>query len=346
MSSPNIIQDTPQRHTVEYSRTERRLITVIKELALTFERMPKPPKAHTACICPRPQQPPDPYAKGRLNQLDGPSRMRASKVLNVFLFRLWRRRCAEVHDLHELVRKYQHQVNIMRDDLFLRNKMICAEQRRSERLEMELRKVKEGIVTPSHSCATIDQALALSQRQEAQLRQELQAKALECSNIAELLHETRREMFRELAKFRQCARELAEQQRANRILEIRNAELEDEIMMLNDRFDDDSQLEGAYKTLKGYEQELDELEFKHNELLRDNQSDIIMKEINRVQKAIGVVRYLMYVQWSRPYFKSFASEIVAKLLDYILQSPLSRPTLPVSSVGVYFAIMFLIGALC
>lgn len=118
----------------------------------------------------------------------------------------------------------------MRDDLFQRNRMICAEQRHSERLDTELRKYRERNIKPWHSCATIDEALEISQRKEIQLREELLEKGQECNNIAELLFETKREMFRELTKFRECAHELAAQQRNNHFLEQRNAELEEEVV--------------------------------------------------------------------------------------------------------------------
>lgn len=120
-------------------------------------------------------------------------------------------------------------MNIMRNELFQRNSIICTEQRHSERLDMELRKMRERNVKPLHSCATIDKQLEISQQNEKQLRQELMVKEQECNSISELLSETKREMFRELTKFRECARELAEQQRNNRLLEQRNAELEDEV---------------------------------------------------------------------------------------------------------------------
>lgn len=118
---------------------------------------------------------------------------------------------------------------VMRNELLQRNSIICTEQRHSERLDMELRKMRKRDVKPLHSCATIDKALEVSQNNEKQLRQELMVKEQECINISDLLSETKREMFRELTKFRECARELAEQQRNNSYLEQRNAELEDEV---------------------------------------------------------------------------------------------------------------------
>lgn len=120
-------------------------------------------------------------------------------------------------------------MNIMRNELFQRNTIICTEQRHSERLDMELRQMRKRNVKPWHSCATIDRTLEISQQNEKQLRQDLINKEHECNNISELLFETKREMFRELTKFRECAQELAEQQRNNRCLEQKNAELEDEV---------------------------------------------------------------------------------------------------------------------
>ncbi|XP_030568831.1 uncharacterized protein LOC115768396 isoform X2 [Drosophila novamexicana] len=388
MSSPNIIRDIPQRHIVGHTHThshshshnhsytlththnhnqnwngmEQSLNQDIEELSSTFERMMRPHKAKYAYprpATPTPQRIPDSLSASGIvgHTMDMPSRMRAIKVFNVMLARLWRRRCAEVCDLHELVRKYQSKASTMRDDLFLRNKMICKEQRRCDRLEMELRQVKYAAELSSQGCVTIENALNVVRRKEAKLRRDLRAKTQECSNFAELLNVTKTEMFRELTKFRQCAQELAEQQRQNRILEIRNAELEDE-----SQHDDivvavhlkQEQIDEAYETLKGYEEELAELELKHNELLKENNGDAILQEIGKMERKIGMVRYVICFintrRWrllraSWPNFKCIAYEIVARFLDYILNSPLSMPTLPVTSVGIYLTVMLLIGAL-
>lgn len=119
----------------------------------------------------------------------------------------------------------------MRDDLFLRNSMINREQQRSERLEWKLRHGKHGGV---ENCESIDNALHMARLQEQKLQLELLSKTQECNNFADMLHATKTEMFRELCKFRSCAKELAEQQRQNRVLEIYNAELEDEVKFQNE----------------------------------------------------------------------------------------------------------------
>ncbi|KAL7743199.1 hypothetical protein ACLKA6_016327 [Drosophila palustris] len=370
MSSPNIIKDNniaSQRHIVidnsinsplDWNAFQHRLITALEELESTFDKMPRAHKPQFSYLCPGPQQlvtaPKAKCQKIPMKPMDPTSRMRAIKVFNVILARLWRRRCAEVCDLHELVRKYQQKANIMRDDLFLCNNMINREQQRSERLELELRQFKHSGIGVE-SCETIDNALNEARLQQEKLRVELQSKTQECNNFADMLHATKTEMFRELCKFRNCARELAEQQRQNRMLEMQNAELEDEILTLKDRFQTQHDdivvavhmkqeiLDEAYETLKGFEQELAGLELKHTELLRENQIDAMLEEINKAQYRMGILRYLLcLLQW--PSCKLLSFEIVAKLLDYMLQNPLSRQTIPVSSLGICMAIMFLIGA--
>lgn len=46
----------------------------------------------------------------QIDNMDETSRMRATKVINVFLCKVWRRRCTEVYNLHQLMEKYQKQV--------------------------------------------------------------------------------------------------------------------------------------------------------------------------------------------------------------------------------------------
>lgn len=104
---------------------EQSLNRDIDELSSTFEKMMRPHKSKYAYPRPLPtatsastvidrQQHPIALA----HHMDLPSRMRAIKVFNVMLARLWRRRCAEVCDLHELVRKYQVKVSYARQIAF------------------------------------------------------------------------------------------------------------------------------------------------------------------------------------------------------------------------------------
>lgn len=352
MSSPNIIKDNKSQSSFEIGLNQ-----TLEELILTFEQMPKPQKAQYAYLCPGPQElitVPAP-SQIQLQPMDPMSRLRASKVCNVLLARLWRRRCAEVSDLHELIRKYQQKANKMRDDLFLHHNLICREQQRSDRIELELRRFKKETAARSHNCATIDNALYESRLQESKLRSELESKTQECNNLAELLNKTKTEMFLEFGKLRNCAKELAEQQRQNRLLEIHNAELEDEILTLKDRFQvqhDDivvavhmkqEKLDEAYETLKGVEQELAVLELKRNELLRDNQIDPMLQELNRLQHKTGIIRYIMCLQW--PNFEWISFEQVAKYLAYMLHNQLSRPRIPRSSTGLCMATVLMIGVI-
>ncbi|EDV91993.1 GH24665 [Drosophila grimshawi] len=204
--------------------------------------------------------------------MDMVSRMRVMKFFNVILARLWRRRCSEVCELNELVRKYESKINKTHDELIKRNKMICHEQRRCGHWETELRRVQAVSDLNMRRCVTIEKALNVACGQRLHLSKELQAKTLECNNASDLLNESRTEMFRELSKHRECAKALAEQQRLNRWLEIRNVELEDELMTLKDRFqsqhDDVSvamhksklQLDDTYERLKDFEQQLTEFQ--------------------------------------------------------------------------------------
>jgi len=120
MSSRNIIKDTTsqsQRLIVEnsphdWNRCKHRLNKALEELESTFDKMPIADKAQYSYLCPGPQQlVTRPTQCQMIRQpMDPKSRLRAIKVFNVMLARLWRRRCAEVCDLHELVRKYQQKV--------------------------------------------------------------------------------------------------------------------------------------------------------------------------------------------------------------------------------------------
>ncbi|KAH8386434.1 hypothetical protein KR093_000456, partial [Drosophila rubida] len=389
---PHIVLHSPR----DWAAYETRLNRALQELESTFDKMPVPPQAHYSLLCPGPQQLlPAKSCKDnggnasshrRLqlaslavgqeqgSRMDASSRLHAMKVCNVLLTRLWRRRCTEVSDLHELIRKYQLKANSMRDDLFLRNNMINREQQRSNRLEMELRRYRQG-ASKSHNCETIDSALEEARLREAQLRYELQAKTEECNNFSELLLECKTERFRELRKYRECTQELAQQQLQNRLLEMRNAELEDQVsasiapqqpddstthlslcqlLTLKDRFQvqndetavsvhaSQERIDNAYETLKGLEQELFELEIKHEELVRETQTNAILQEIERVQQKMGIVRYLMCFQWLNYRFIPF--EIVAKLLDYMLQNSMPRRSMPITSLGLCMAVVILISA--
>lgn len=122
------------------------------------------------------------------------------------------------------------------------------------------------------SCASIDAELKVLKKREKVLRKDLDAKSLECEYFAEMLDNCRAEMFRELARYREGASELANQQRRAMELERQNAQLEDELLTIKDQFLQQNdqmsvalgakqeQLDTAYETLKHCEQELANLE--------------------------------------------------------------------------------------
>lgn len=76
----------------------------------------------------------------------------------------------------------------------------------------------------------------------------------------------------------------------------------------------------------------------------NNRNCVLLHEINAVHRAFRYAKYSIYLQL--PYFKSIVSEIVNKLLDYMIQNRMNRTKLPMASANVYIAIVILIGALC
>lgn len=113
MSSPNIKLGPQEEENsiIEYSNIERRLFSAIEKLAIIFGNMPKPPTCHRSNMLSLGANDNNNHkVHMQIATMDEPSRIMANRVLNVFLFKVWRRRCDEVHNLHELVRKYQQQV--------------------------------------------------------------------------------------------------------------------------------------------------------------------------------------------------------------------------------------------
>lgn len=71
---------------------------------------------------------------------------------------------------------------------------------------------------------------------------------------------------------------------------------------------------------------------------------VLLRKLNAVHRALRIAKYSIYLQL--PYFKCIVSEIVTKLLDYMIQNRISRTKVPVASANVYIAFVILIGALC
>jgi len=150
--------------------------------------------------------------------------------------------------------------------------MICLEQRRGEQLSNQLMRAISRARVSMENCTELDNELKQSRNREATLHQELASKSLECEYFSEMLSTCRSEMFRELAKYREGATELAKEQRRALELERENAQLEDELLTIKDKFllqndqmsvalgEKQQQLDNAYETLKQCEQELAKLE--------------------------------------------------------------------------------------
>lgn len=76
-------------------------------------------------------------------------------------------------------------------------------------------------------------------------------------------------------------------------------------------------------------------------LLKKSENHILAQEINTVHRFPKLKKC---IQW--PYLRTAISEVVNKLLDYMIHNQLSRPKLPMTSANVYLVMMILIGAFC
>lgn len=79
---------------------------------MSFEAMPKP-HAYAQCRKDDTTIGIDKQMQQQIDNMDASSRMRATKVVNIFLCKVWRRRCNEVYNLHQLMQKYQQQVGVV-----------------------------------------------------------------------------------------------------------------------------------------------------------------------------------------------------------------------------------------
>ncbi|XP_016946272.2 uncharacterized protein LOC108021954 [Drosophila biarmipes] len=291
--------------------------------------------------------------------MDVQNRLLAIRFFNLMLGKLWRRRRAEVCELHTLVRKYQAHAARTQTELFTRNQMICLEQRRGEQLSHQLKRAISRARVSMESCTELDKELKQSRTREAALHQELAAKSQECEYCSEMLSACRSEMFRELAKYREGATELAKQQRRALELERENAQLEDQLLTIKDRFllqhdqmsvalgEKQQQLDSAYETLKQCEQELAKLELKYNEALRQNEIDVeLQKEISRLKRNMGVasclIFYLSAHKWGS--FQGCLYHLVAGALDCLAPS-FSTPPMADNTLRITLAAVFLLFAM-
>ncbi|XP_016980120.1 uncharacterized protein LOC108045337 [Drosophila rhopaloa] len=292
-------------------------------------------------------------------QMDAETRLLAIKFFNLMLARLWRRRKAEVCDLHTLVRKYQDHAARTQTELFTRNQMICLEQRRGEQLTGQLMRAISRVRVTMASCAELDKELMELRKRETALHGELASKSLECEYFAEMLDTCRSEMFRELANYREGATELANQQRRAIELEHQNAQLEDELLTIKDQFllqndqmsvalgEKQEQLDTAYETLKQCEQELAKLEMKYNEQLRQSQIDMeLQNEISELKRNMGVARYLIFYLTACDCgtFQGCVYHVVAGSLD-CLAPAFSAPPMSNNLLRIAMATLFLLFAM-
>ncbi|KAH8420466.1 hypothetical protein KR009_010605 [Drosophila setifemur] len=237
--------------------------------------------------------------------------------------------------------------------------MICREQRRGEQLTLQLMNAINRVRHTMESCADIEKEMKQLREQETKLRAELASKALECEYCAEVLDSCRSEMFRELAKYREGASELANQQRRAIELERQNAQLEDELLTLKDQFlvqndrmsvaigEKQEQLDTAYETLKHCEQELGNLEMKYNELVRLTETDrVLQDEITELKRGMGFARNLLFYLSARDWglFHGCVYHVIAGSLDCLLPN-FAPPLMANNLMRLGLAAVFLLAAL-
>ncbi|XP_043660498.1 uncharacterized protein LOC122624837 [Drosophila teissieri] len=292
-------------------------------------------------------------------EMDAGARLLAIRFFNLMLAKLWRRRRAEVCDLHTLVRKYQVHAARTQTELFTRNQMICSEQRRGEQLSNQLMRAISRVRVTMQSCAELDTELQQLRIREETLSNELASKSLECEYFAEMLDSFRADMFRELANYREGAAELANQQRRALELEYENTELEDQLLTIKDQFlqqndqmsvalgEKQQQLDAAYETLKHYEQELVHLETKYQEMLSQTGLEAdLQREVAILRKNMSLPRclifYLSACNWGT--FHGCVYHVVAGTLD-CLAPPFSTPPMTNNLLRMGMAAVFLLYAM-
>ncbi|XP_039497294.1 uncharacterized protein LOC120455310 [Drosophila santomea] len=292
-------------------------------------------------------------------EMDARTRLLAIRFFNLMLAKLWRRRRAEVCDLHTLVRKYQVHAARTQTELFTRNQMICSEQRRGEQLNNQLMRAISRVRVTMQSCAELDNELQQLRIREASLSNELASKSLECEYFAEMLDSFRTDMFRELTNYRKGAAELANQQRRALELEYENAELEDQLLTIKDQFlqqndqmsvalgEKQQQLDAAYETLKHYEQELVQLEIKYQEMLSQTGLEVdLQREVSILKKNMSVPRclifYLTACNWGTSH--GCVYHVVAGTLD-CLAPAYSTPPMTNNLLRMGMAAIFLLYAM-
>ncbi|XP_052849262.1 uncharacterized protein LOC128260358 isoform X2 [Drosophila gunungcola] len=292
-------------------------------------------------------------------QMDAETRLLATRFFNIMLARLWRRRKAEVCDLDTLVRSYQEDAARTQAELFTRNQMIRFEQSRGEQLTTRLARAINRVRVTMENCSELEKELKELRKRETALHSDLASKSLECEYFSEMLDTYRTEMFREMANYREGAKELANQQRRALELERQNAQLEDELLTIKDHFmlQNDKmsvalgikqeQLDTAYESLKLCEEELAKLEMKYNEQLRQSQIDMALQnELLDLKRNLGMARYLIFYLracgWST--FQGCVYHMVAGSLD-CLAPAFSSPPMADNLLRIAISTIFLLFAM-
>ncbi|XP_017851844.1 uncharacterized protein LOC108606331 [Drosophila busckii] len=269
--------------------------------------------------------------------LDEKSTLHGRKVLNVLLKRLWRRRRAEALILNCLLKKYKEKSRYLLDNLYLHNRWIWRQQQRADRLALKLSKAQ----------IVATQAKLFNETMERQRRKELDALTQDLNNNAEALLLSRREMFREFAKFRELAKQLADLQRENTCNEIYIEELKEQLLLAERSFPAEhiEQLlhdireikQLAYRVIieqaKNYDQSIYELELKYTQLLEKHQRSqlsIIKRKLNALGNLLCCLfggRFLR-IQW--PDFRFLLCKLVGSFLNYMCGNSVKIKTLIVS----------------
>ncbi|EDW86326.1 uncharacterized protein Dwil_GK17478 [Drosophila willistoni] len=281
--------------------------------------------------------------------------LRASKFLNLMLMRLWRRRRAEVYGLHTLAHKYKEHTERLQEELSIRDRIISSERRRSDQLATQLNNTLDRFRLTWQSCHQIDKGSRHSNNREDKLRGQLMAKSQECENFEELLEACKKDLFRELAKFRNCSRLLANEQRRALQLELLNNELGNELLALREVLlvqnnlmvvsicVKQEQLNTAYETLKICEHELALLEIKYSQL---REYDIQMEQRNNdAAKNMRFIQNVLFVQATRqsnPLY-SCLYHISACVFDYFMPSYSTAARLD-HTVRIFLALAFLLAS--
>ncbi|XP_067625109.1 myosin heavy chain, clone 203 [Eurosta solidaginis] len=230
---------------------------------------------------------------------DAEVRLASMRIFALIMLNAWRRRREDVKRLLLKVEDLKKGSQKAKNQIHVYNTLFRVEQKRNDELACQLKSSLENVIQAKSSCESLTTSVMSLKAERALLEQDLANKHKEMEALADILSQTKNDLFLSMVQQRNLRSALSKEQRSVQVLENQKSKLINELYQLTNESREiedkyrtelvrkEVDLERSIKRVKLLEDELNELNDKSNRLDEYTVNDTRLRnEIKNLQTMV------------------------------------------------------------